>query len=181
MCEFNQLFGDGMVLHVQLATLFAIAITALFWLGEFRKRQISISLFRLPLALWMIFGTLDIVITTRGILSSPSNEGFWLAKLIFDNFGIAGPVVASVLWISLWAGIVLALNRMKPLFYSTISLMIFYALAIGHFLGFSSWLVSACWIAESAYNIMPDFTFVGMLLAIPIAIIHTILAKKGKQ
>jgi len=181
MCELGQLFGTGMVLAIQLATLFAIAVTALFWLGEFRKRQISITFFRFPLLLWAVFGTLDITITTRGIFNSPSSEGFWLAKLVFDSFGIVGPVVASVLWISLWAGIVLALNRMRPPFYSTISLMIFYALAISHFFGFSSWFVSACWVARPVYGTMPDFSAVGPLLAIPAAIIHTIVAEKGKQ
>lgn len=181
MCGPGQLFGSGMVLEIQLATLFAIAVTALFWLGEFRKRQVSVALFRFPLLLWAVFGTLDITITAKGVLEGASGEGFWLAKLVFDAFGIIGPVVASVLWISLWAGVVLALNRMRPPFYSTISLMIFYALAISHFFGFSSWFVSACWVARPVYGTMPDFSAIGPLLAIPAAIIHTIVTEKGKQ
>jgi hypothetical protein len=181
MCEFNQLLGSGMVLNIQLATVFAIAVTAFFWLGEFRKRQVSVGLFRFPLALWAIFGTLDIILTAKGILEGTSGEGFWLARLVFGIFGIAGPVVASVLWISLWAGVVLALNRMRVPFYSTMSLMIFYALAIGHFFGFSSWFVPACWPARPVYGIMPDFGSIGIFLAIPAAVIHTIIAGKGKQ
>jgi hypothetical protein len=181
MCELGQLFGTGMVLEIQLAALFAIAVTALFWLGEFRKRQISVALFRFPLLLWAIFGTLDMTITAKGVLEGAPSEGFWLAKLAFGHFGAVGPVVASVLWISLWAGVVLALNRTRPPFYSTVSLMIFYALAISHFFGFSSWLVSACWVARPVYGTMPDFSSVGTLLAVPAAIIHTILAEKGKQ
>ena len=179
MCVYTQIFGTGAVLEMQLLAVLSVILGICLWVYLFRRQGILIRPYLVPLILWIIFGTLDIVVTAKGVFSDPSNEGFWLARAVFEVFGgMVGPAVASVLWISLWAGIVLLLNRFKLPFYYVASLAVFYALAIDHFLGFSTWMTQTCGIATFARGIISDFEVFGIIAGILVAAIHALIARK---
>lgn len=149
MCIYGSVLGDGVVLVAQMLTMGAIIATAVFWVWAYMRSGINMRRYALPIGLWFVFGTLDIVITTKGVLSG-GQEGNSLAAFVFSAFGQYGPVAASVLWISLWAAAVLVINRMKVARAEFLSLAVFYSLAFGHFLGFSSWFLPFCVFTQAA-------------------------------
>lgn len=144
------------MLLLQALTLASIAASIVFWVWMFRRGNVGLGRYALPIALWVLFGTLDITITAKGTFGAPANEGNPLARFIFEETGFAGPVAASVLWISLWSLVVLALNRARggagmP-HAGFLSLAVFYSVAFGHLLGFSSWLAPLCGIPAAFYG-----------------------------
>ncbi|MFH0884488.1 MAG: hypothetical protein V1861_02150 [Candidatus Micrarchaeota archaeon] len=145
MCHYNDVFGSGDALALQLLTLLSIASSIVFWVFAYRREKVGLKQYVIPIVLWVVFGTLDIMITARGTITDPMREGNPLARFIFVETGWVGPVVASILWIALWAGIVLAVNKKLSAPLATfISLAVFYSLAIGHVFGFSSWFIPFC-------------------------------------
>ncbi len=158
MCIYSDVLGSGPELEIQLLTLVAIASSILFWVWAYRRLGVPLRPYALPIILWILFGSLDILITARGTFDDPYREGNPLARLIFVQSGFAGPVVASVLWIALWSGIVLAINKkfgernknndMRNTLVSFVSLAVFYSVATGHFFGFSSWFLPLCPVAR---------------------------------
>lgn len=150
MCVFDSIAGGGDALVLQLLTAAAIAASAGFWLslyvrgGEGKVLEACAA----PLTAWMLFGTLDILVTAKGTFLSPLSEGNPLAAFIFLQSGYLGPVVASVLWIALWAGIVFMINRMRINNAGFFSLAIFWSLAAGHMLGLGSWYMPLCGVSE---------------------------------
>ncbi len=102
-------------------------------------------------------------------------EGNPLARYVFVETGWIGPVVASVLWIALWSGIVLAANKkLAPPLSTFISLAVFYSLAIGHIFGFSSWFVPLCDISlayRTTLAIIPNFVKI-IILGCAAATLH---------
>ncbi len=150
MCVYGSVLGDGIVLVAQMLTVGAIVATAVFWVWAYLRSGIDVRRYALPIGLWFVFGTLDIVMTTKGVLAGGHGEGNSLAAFVFSVFGQYGPVVASVLWISLWAAAVLVINRMKVARTEFLSLAAFYSLAFGHFLGFSSWFLPFCVFTQVA-------------------------------
>ncbi len=151
MCYYSDILGDGDILALQLLTLVSIAAGIIFWVWFYLRNGLEEQLkaYALPIALWAVIGTLDIVITAKGTYMDPMREGNPLAEFIFVETGFLGPVVASILWISLWAGIVLIINRVKVNHAGFFSLAIFWSLAIGHLLGFSSWFAPFCGLNEN--------------------------------
>lgn len=164
MCHYYDLPGEGAALASQLLTLVSIAAGIAFWVLVYRWQRVDLRPYALPIALWAVFGTLDILITARGTLDDPLREGNPLARELFVAYGFWGPAIASVLWIALWSLIVLAINiiskksgalnaistRSAPHsapsrfarfggFARFASLSVFYSLAIGHLFGFGSW------------------------------------------
>ena len=151
MCHYTEILGSGDALTLQLLTVCSIAVCIAFWVWLYLKNGLERELkaYALPIALWTVMGTLDIVITAKGTYMDPLREGNPLAELVFVKTGFLGPVIASILWISLWAGIVLAINRMKVNHAGFFSLAIFWSLATGHLLGFSSWFIPFCGFNEN--------------------------------
>ncbi|MEW6721640.1 MAG: hypothetical protein AB1324_00090 [Candidatus Micrarchaeota archaeon] len=168
MCIFGGVLGDGQVLVLQALTALSIAGSIVFWVLVYGRAGIGLRGYAVPIALWVVLGTLDILITAKGTFKDPLREGNPLAELIFVKAGYIGPVVASVLWIALWSGIVLAVNvaAKKPKQKNNnprraaefVSLAIFYSLATGHLSGFSSWFLPFCPIARA---------FRGYLIPVP--------------
>ncbi len=155
MCIYDGIFGSGAVLAAQALTLAAVLAAFLFWVWAYLKSGVSPRRYAPAIALWLLFGTLDIVITTRGIADG-HGEGNALAAGVFSVFGAhVGPVMASVLWISLWAGLVLVLNRSNVARAEFLSLAVFYSLAAGHFFGFSSWSLQLCGAANALGSFAP--------------------------
>lgn len=158
MCVYPDVLGSGPELEAQALTLIAIASSILFWVWAYRRMDVPLRPYALPIILWIIFGSLDIMITARGTFDDPYREGNPLARFIFVQSGFAGPVVASVLWIALWSGIVLAINKKFPpdgkggslrnALVAFVSLAIFYSVAVGHIFGFSSWFLPLCPLAR---------------------------------
>jgi len=148
MCVFTDVLGSGQVLLAQLITIACIALSIVFWVFVYRKEKVAVEPYIVPIALWAVFGTLDILITARGTLGDPLREGNPLARAVFVEFGFWGPAIASMLWIALWSFIVLAINfffkKDNKNVVEFVSLAIFYSLAAGHIFGFSSWFAPFC-------------------------------------
>jgi hypothetical protein len=151
MCYYSEVLGGGGVLVLQLLTIVSIIASIMVWIWFYLKNGLEKELWEYapPIVLWVIFGTLDIVITAKGTYLDPMNEGNPLARVIFVETGYIGPVVASILWISLWSVIVLAINKAKVNGAGFLSLAVFWSLVAGHFYGFSSWFDPFCGFAES--------------------------------
>ncbi len=189
MCHYSGILGSGDALVAQILTVLSIVLSIAFWAWVYRRYGVALRPYIVPLALWVIFGTLDIVITARGTISNPLMEGNPLAQFVFVNTGAVGPVVASVLWISLWSLIVFVINKKikpgkpaspapkttKPVALARrvfslpqfLSLAVFYSLAVGHMRGFSSWYAPLCGISETIYGLLPGVLerFVGICFA----------------
>lgn len=177
MCILADIAGEGPVLIIQILTLAAIATSILLWAWLYRKAGLGkeLAACALPIALWAFFGSLDILITAKGTFVDPHREGNQAARFIFVETGFFGPIVASVLWIALWAGLVFALNRLKMPLAPFISLAIFYSLALGHLSGFSSWYLPLCQIAKGiAWSKLPIIIGGGTLAAAA----HTLIARR---
>lgn len=183
MCHYSDILGSGDALTVQILTVLGIVASIAFWVWTYRRYSVALRPYIVPLAIWIVFGTLDIVITARGTFTDPTNEGNPLARFVFINAGYFGPVIASVLWISLWAFVVLVINRKMTKKPKTpfslpaplarfLSLTVFYALAVGHIRGFSSWYIPLCVIGKTTYGLLPGmperfiaYVFAGVALA----------------
>src|SRR3989338_8976086 len=102
---YSDLFGSGNILVVQLITLVTVFLSIGLWIYIYKKLEIWERLKKtllLPLVLWIIFGTLDIVVTARGTYFYPSLESNPAARFFIETFGAFGTSIASFLWISLW-------------------------------------------------------------------------------
>jgi len=169
MCIYNDILGSGDILIAQILVVLSIIASIAFWIFVYWKNNVKLEPYLLPIILWIIFGTLDIVITAKGTFFDPWREGNPLAEFIFVNIGYWGPVVASVLWISIWSLVVLLINKNmknRELF----SLVVFYSLAVGHFICFSSWYASFCDLAfNRIFEELPIFAravLIGSVLSI---------------
>ncbi|MCX6777573.1 MAG: hypothetical protein NT157_01680 [Candidatus Micrarchaeota archaeon] len=142
----GEILATGPVLLSQILTFLAVIATAFFWVWAYLKtgRRKLLELIWLPVLLWFLFGTLDIVITAKNIYGDPLREGNIAASFLFVNFGFFGPALASLLWISLWATVSLVFdnfsNKLPPLVRNLFQLTLFYSLFLGHFFGFHSWV-----------------------------------------
>ncbi|MBN1170072.1 hypothetical protein JXA56_03530 [Candidatus Micrarchaeota archaeon] len=169
MCVYNDILGSGEVLVLQVLTLVSIIAAIAFWIFVYWKNNVKLEPFLFPIILWIIFGTLDIVITVKGTFFDPLREGNMLARFIFSNIGYFGPVIASILWISLWALAVLLINR-KIKERELLSLIVFYSLAAGHFTAFSTWYAPFCDLAfNKMFEMLPGFVravLIGFTLSI---------------
>lgn len=179
------MLGSGDALSIQLLTILAIAASVAFWVWAYGRWKVPLRPYALPIALWVVFGTLDIAITARGTLGDPTNEGNPLARWVFESSGYIGPVVASVLWISLWSFVVLVINKKitkRNGFVLFLSLVIFYSLAAGHFYGFSSWFAPMCGVAK-LYGVVPELPrIVKIVIAgIAFAAAHVFMVKGGAR
>ena len=137
----------------QIVTIVTIILSALFWLFVFWKQKLLSKLksLLLPIILWIIFGTLDIVVTAKGTFGNPQREGNPATVWFLEQFGAYGPAVASLCWIFLWVGIVFILLKFlkNERISNFVSIIIFYALASMHFIGFSTWFIPLCSIAQT--------------------------------
>jgi hypothetical protein len=164
--DFSMIIGSGDALIVQALTVATIAASILLWFWMFRRSGVGLLQYAVPIALWVLLGTLDIVVTAKGTFGAAANEGNPLARAVFMAAGFFGPPLASVLWISLWSLVVLALKRAnggagvpRAKF---LSLAVFYSLSVGHLFGFSSWLSPLCWVSAGFYSGLP------MVLRLPL-------------
>jgi len=175
MCVFTDILGSGKALAFQMLTFFSIVTTAGIWAYVFVKNKLAdqLRLFLVPVALWFVFGTLDIVITARGTFDDPLLESNPATRWLLLVFGHWGAPVASVLWICFWVGIVYAINKTKPGRLSEfVSLAIFYSLATGHFFGFSSWFEPLC---AFTHGMVIDWLFPAAIGDWKIILIGTVL------
>jgi hypothetical protein len=174
MCHYTEILGSGDVLFLQVLTIGSIIASIWFWAWTYMQNGLEKGLWAYspPIVFWTIFGTLDIVITAKGTFTDPLREGNPLARLLFVEIGFLGPVIASVLWISLWVGIVYVLNKWKVPHAGYFSLAIFWSLAAGHFFGFSSWFEPFCDFSENYRMFFADLPrmlkpiLIGMTIAI---------------
>ncbi len=149
MCLTNEIHGSGTVLLIQGLTLFSIAAAIIAWIVIYRKSGVDLGQYAIPIGLWILFGSLDALMTANGTFGNPLREENPLTRFALLQWGFWGMPLASFLWVSLWAGIVLVLNkRIAPAAARLPSLAIFYSLAVGHLFGFSSWYTPLCPIAE---------------------------------
>jgi hypothetical protein len=151
MCIYLDVFGSGAVLWIQAATALAIALSVVFWAWAYGKAGLRLRAYVLPIALWILFGTLDAIATAKGTYGDPMRELNPLTRFALVQWGDWGLPIASVLWISFWAGLALLLERRGgkkagPF----LALAVFYGLAAGHLFGFSSWFVPLCPLARLA-------------------------------
>jgi hypothetical protein len=174
MCFYDSVLGSGPVLVLQMLTVGAIIATAFAWVWAYLRSGVDIRRYALPIGLWFVFGTLDIVITAKGVLAGSHTEANTLAAFVFSVFGAYGPVMASMLWISLWAGAVLVINRLKVARAEFITLAVFYSLAVGHFIGFSSWFQPFCIFSQTADVLVSGMLqpFVIILAGCALAVVH---------
>lgn len=168
MCNLSSVLGDGDVLFLQGLTVLSIAGSIVAWAWLFIRNGLKerLAFYALPIALWTVLGSLDILITAKGTFLDPYREGNQLARTIFIETGFLGPVVASILWIALWSGLIFAINRLKMPLAELVSLCIFYSLAFGHLSGFSSWYAPLCQVARTiAWSKLPIIIGLGVVAA----------------
>ncbi|MFH1685627.1 MAG: hypothetical protein ABH983_04955 [Candidatus Micrarchaeota archaeon] len=174
MCHYFDIIGSGEVLILQLLVLSSIIISIIIWIKLYLQNGLEKELWTYAPAIifWIVFGTLDILVTAKGTFLDPYREGNPLARFIFVESGYLGPVIASILWISLWAGIVLLINKAKINGAAFFSCAIFWSLAVGHLFGFSSWFIPMCAISENYrlfFSEVPrviKIILIGMVIAI---------------
>ena len=185
---YDSILGTGAVLYLQALTALAILFTATFWLFVFFRtgRGRILRLILLPLLIWVVFGSLDILITARGVYDNPYWESNLPAREIFLAFGpFLGPPIAVILWISLWAGLSILFDHgtwkvLPNWFRDFTQLTIFYSLAVGHFFAFHSWVSWGQGIAR--LGLMPAGEinvayFPWILLGATLAAAHTTLIR----
>ncbi len=169
MCIYPDVLASGPALLLQAFTALSVAASIAFWVWAYKKQGVGLREYAVPIILWTILGTLDIMITAKGTFENPLREGNPLARFIFLETGYAGPMIASVLWVCLWSGIVLLANmKAGPRLAPFISLSVFYSLATGHLFGFSSWFVPLCPIAQALQPLalrLPIIIAAGCILA----------------
>lgn len=145
MCLYFDILGSGEVLLIQLVSVIAIVASIILWLWIYVRSSVPLRGYAIPIILWIIFGSLDVLLTVRGTIASPMVEYNPLTRFLLENFGYAGGPIAVILWIALWASFVFAINRVARKDVAVyVSLTTFYALAAGHLLGFSSWFAPLC-------------------------------------
>jgi len=180
--DFSMFFGSDGALAIQLLTVASIASGIVLWVFIYRWQKVGLAQYAIPIILWIVFGTLDITVTAKGTYNAPTNEGNPLARLIFVETGFLGPVVASVLWISLWSLLVLIINKSLKAPASTyLSLAVFYSLGIGHIFGFSSWFGPTCAFArweDGFLPILPEFLRLILFGAVAAAC-HMLISSSG--
>ncbi len=176
MCIYDSILGTGETFTFQMVTAIAVAASIIGWIAIYRRFGVKLEPFVVPIALWIIFGTLDILITVRGTLFNPANEGNPLARLFLET-GPFGAAIASILWISLWAGVVLILSKKKAP--QVFPLAVFYSLAIGHFSGFSSWFLPLCGLPFN--DLFWSTTIRAIVVGFFLAIVHTDLLQRFKK
>ena len=184
MCNLSEVIGSGPVLLQQGLTVISIAASIVFWVWLYRRNGLErqLMLFALPIALWTVLGSLDILITAKGTFENPYREGNQAARFIFVSTGYLGPVIASVLWVALWSGMVLALNKMKMPFCAFVSLAIFYSLAFGHLSGFSSWYLPFCQVAKViAWSKLPIIIGLGVIASALHLGVHRFLSLRKEK
>ena len=170
------LLVEGIELGATIGKRLRVGPVELEVMGETRPCQLmddarlglkdALVLYALPIALWTLFGSLDILITAKGTFLNPYREGNQLARAVFIEAGYLGPVAASILWIALWAFIVFAINKLKMPNARFVSLCIFYSLSMGHLSGFSSWYAPFCQIARTvAWSKLPIIIGLGIIAA----------------
>ena len=143
---YSDFFGTGNALYAQLITMLGIAISILIWRAIYKRLDIwkeFISACLIPLTLWIIFGTLDITITTRCAFVKAECEGNLASRLFFEQFGFFGGAIVSFAWISLWSVIMLVIIKLtekRAQIGNFLNRAILYNLAFGHMVGFSTWL-----------------------------------------
>lgn len=181
---FTEFFASDNAIYAQLLTFLAVAITAYFWYFAHGKLKIDLKPFSLPIILWFVFGSLDIMITARGVFGEPGREGNPLAKNIFLSVGpIIGPPLASILWITLWAVVAIALyyasKKLQREWIADARYAIFYSLAVGHFFGFMSWMAFGQGIRNAwrALDKQVWFFDIGILAGVLLAIAHIFIAR----
>jgi hypothetical protein len=193
---YDSVLGEGEVLYSQILTIFTILITALLWILIFKKtgRKRILKLVAIPLIIWIVFGTLDIVVTAKGTYNNPYKEGNPLSRQLFIWFGFYGPAISAFLWITLWAGLSLVFDMgskvLPQWFRDLIQLWIFYSLAVGHFFAFHSWMNWGKSIRDIGfgYHKFLPFTdtemgwtfFPWIILGFIIAAGHTIIIHRSK-
>ncbi len=184
MCVYPDVLGEGAVLEAQALVLIAVLASILFWIWMYRRMGVGLRGYAIPIILWVAFGTLDILITTRGTFGNPYLEGNPLAESIFVLGGSAGPVIASILWIALWSGLVLLINRRfagkkntgtERAAASFVSLAVFYSLAAGYILGFSSWFIPLCSVAASLAPMITSHFMAAVVIGSCAAALHAFM------
>ena len=168
MCLYTDVLGEGGAVAIQLITFAAIVLSIAFWVWMYRRQKVGLMRYALPIAFWIVFGTLDIIITAKGTMGDPMNERNPLTRMVFLLAGDYGPALASVLWISLWSLVVLVINKKmrNGKLAAFLSLVVFYSLAVGHLFGFSSWFMPLCGVSKLA-SLLPEWSdiAIGCVLA----------------
>jgi hypothetical protein len=134
------------VFQIQALTLLTIISTAAAWIIVFDRtgRRRILKLVCLPLALWAVSGTLDVMVTAQAVIGSSLREANPLARAVFAGLHPYGPPVAALLWIILWAAVSflldIGLHPVNKRLNAFTQLTLFYSLALGHLYAASGWM-----------------------------------------
>lgn len=180
---YTDFFGSGEAFYAQLTTLLAITLGIIICIAIFIRLNLwkqfaSFALF--ALVLWIIFGTLDVTVTTRCAYIHPEIEQNLDARWFFEHFGFFGGALASITWILVWAiviALLLTYGKKHKHISHLIILTILYSLANGHFLGFSTWMEQLQSIAEIRNLVYPYQPLPSIALGAALALLQTTLFK----
>lgn len=99
-----------------------------------------------PALLWTVCGTLDALVTLVGTWDDPTREANPILRAWLIQDGWVGQLLYTFVYILLWAAVVLALEALRRrvrgvwvFLLGAAQLIILYALALGHLVGFLSW------------------------------------------
>ncbi len=198
---YDTLLAEGGGLISQISVLLTIAFSMVMVFHIYRRLKLLFMLRKaaIPLLGFIIFGTLDAVITAKGTFRHPEMEGNPTMAAFLHTFGWVGSSISAFLWILFWMGVAAMIYKLhmarKPYrgILVTLVVYVFYSLAAGHYFAFSSWTtfmpfrdVPAA-IYSATTNIASPFgpiLFVGMsfgliLTAVHFAVLHA-LKRTGK-
>jgi hypothetical protein len=178
MCLYSEVLGSGDILSWQILAFLTMMGTTLLWIFIFVKSGLKEQLiyYGLPIALFVVFGTLDLLITTKGTFFNPFWEGNPLLRFMLVNFGHFGLLLGTFGWISGWAGFVFVINKLKVRKADFFSLTVFYSLFVGHFVCFGSWFEPMCYIR---YNF--DMFFSEVHFLVKVILVGAVLAIAHSQ
>lgn len=178
MCNYSEILGSGDILVLQIIAFLTISASTALWIYIYAKNGLKEQLiyYGLPIALFFIFGSLDLVITTKGTFFDPFMEGNPLLRFMLVNFGSLGLLLATVGWISGWSGFVFTINKLDLPKAEFFSLTTFYSLFVGHFVCFGSWYLPFCFIRRNF-----ELFFEGVPFLLKVILVGAVLAIAHSQ
>ena len=197
----RQIQGQQIVLLLSILVALTLAVAYLWRRG----RLSSLRALAVPLALSVVFGTLDGLVTLRGTYYNPWREGNPTLRAVLLWGGWLGLCLWSVLWVFAWALVLDGLESLRlrlagsgaKVLLRGAQLYIFYALAMLHLSDVISWIGWPTllnqitiqflgWLANHApglFTISPigDYLYVGLFFGALCTIIHVAGAATARK
>jgi|GEM_PF-5255153 len=167
---YDSILGSGSVAVSQALTALTICASSMLWALAYHRLGAGhiLRLAAVPIALWVLAGSADILVTAKGTFEDATREGNPLARNVLIWVGpLFGPAIASAAWISLWACVALLLDHgLRPFERSRqmAILTLYYSLFLGHLFAFSGWMSWGGRLHELGFHTMSQMPVAGIMI-----------------